>query len=112
MPPPTMRTASTSEMMVTTGLSECERILTRLVGIVTACVCARVPAATAAGAKAGAIEEELTSGLATAEGPWATIAGARKPAAARARVAVPERRRRLFIRRNSHGCKVCGQMPV
>ena len=69
----------------------------RLIGIVTACVCARVPAVTAAGALAGAFEDALTVGLATAEGPWATIAGAMKPAAARARLAVTERRRRLVI---------------
>ena len=69
----------------------------RFVGIVTACVCARVPAATEAGAYAGAFEDTLTVGLATADGPCVAIAGAMKPAAARARLAVTERRRRLVI---------------
>ena len=69
----------------------------RFVGIVTACVCARVPAATVSGAYAGALEEALTVGLATAEAPCVTNAGAMNPAAARARLAVRERRRRLDI---------------
>ena len=99
-------------MIVMVGLLECEWIRMRLAGIVTGWLCARVPGATAAGAYAGALEDTLTIGLAAAGDPCVTNVGAIRPAAARARLAVPERRRRLFIRRNSHGCKVCGQMPV
>ena len=55
----------------------------RLAGIVTGCVCARVPAVTAAWANAGALEDTLTIGLATAGDPCVTNVGAIKPAADR-----------------------------
>ena len=79
------------------GLLERVRTRTRFVGVATACDCTRVPAVMAAGAYAGALEDALAVGLATAEAPCVTNAGAMKPAAARARLAVTERRRRLVI---------------
>ena len=107
-----MRIARIQEMIVIVGLLECERIRMRLAGIVAACVSACVPGVMLVGTCAGTLASVLTVGLASAADPCVMNAGARKPAAARARLAVPERRRRLFIRRNSHGCKVCGQVPV
>ena len=112
MPPPTMRIARIQEMIVMVGLLECERIRMRLAGIVAACVCARVPAVTATGANAGALEDTLTIGLATAGDPCVTNVGARKPVAARARLAVTERRCRLVIKRSSRRCKGCGRRTV
>ena len=99
-------------MIVMVGLLECEWIRMRLAGIVTGWLCARVPGATAAGAYAGALEDTLTIGLAAAGDPCVTNVGAIRPAAARARVAVTERRCRLVIKRSSRGCKGCGRRTV
>lgn len=94
------------------GLLECERIRMRLAGIVTACVCARVPGVMLVGACAGTLASVVTVGLASAADPCVMNAGARKPAAARARLAVTERRCRLVIKRSSRRCMGCGRRTV